>query len=157
MLNFFECFFLVFIVMVVLLLFVVMFIIIFLLLCYGQKIVIVYIIICFILGVFIVFGCKGVGVVIKEIYRGRNEFIYWLTWVLFGVVVVCILFQFNYLNRVLDIYNIVVVTFIYYVFFILFVIFMFVILYKEWGKMSGVDIVGDICGFLIIVVGIFLL
>lgn len=147
----------VFIVMAIVLLTIAVIFILFLAPRYGQKTVIVYITICSSLGAFTVMGCKGVGVAIKETFKGRNEFTNWLTWVLLVVVVVCILFQLNYLNRALDTYNTAVVTPIYYVFFTSFVIFMSVILYKEWGKMSGVDIAGDICGFLTIVVGIFLL
>ncbi|XP_061164060.1 uncharacterized protein LOC133173136 [Saccostrea echinata] len=147
----------VFIVMAIVLLTVAVLTIIFLAPRYGQKTVIVYITICSSLGAFTVMGCKGVGVAIKETFKGRNEFTNWLTWVLLVVVVVCILFQLNYLNRALDTYNTAVVTPIYYVFFTSFVIFMSVILYKEWGNMSGVDIAGDLCGFLTIVVGIFLL
>ncbi|XP_062569105.1 magnesium transporter NIPA4-like [Saccostrea cucullata] len=147
----------VFIVMAIVLLTIAVLTIIFLAPRYGQKTVIVYITICSSLGAFTVMGCKGVGVAIKETFKGRNEFTNWLTWVLLVVVVVCILFQLNYLNRALDTYNTAVVTPIYYVFFTSFVIFMSVILYKEWGNMSGVDIAGDLCGFLTIVVGIFLL
>ncbi|XP_048776028.1 magnesium transporter NIPA2-like isoform X2 [Ostrea edulis] len=147
----------VFIIMAILLLTIAILTIIFLAPRYGSKTVIVYITICSSLGAFTVMGCKGVGVAIKETFKGRNEFTNWLTWVLLLVVVVCILFQLNYLNRALDTYNTAVVTPIYYVFFTSFVIFMSVILYKEWGNMSGVDIAGDICGFLTIVIGIFLL
>nr|XP_022324860.1 magnesium transporter NIPA3-like [Crassostrea virginica] len=147
----------VFIVMAIILLMIAVIFIIFLAPRYGQRTVIVYITICSSLGAFTVMGCKGVGVAIKETFKGRNEFTNWLTWVLLVVVVVCILFQLNYLNRALDTYNTAVVTPIYYVFFTSFVIFMSVILYKEWGNMSGTDIAGDICGFLTIVVGIFLL
>lgn len=149
--------FAVFIVMAIILLTIAVIFIIFLAPRYGQRTVIVYITICSSLGAFTVMGCKGVGVAIKETFKGRNEFTNWLTWVLLVVVVVCILFQLNYLNRALDTYNTAVVTPIYYVFFTSFVIFMSVILYKEWGNMSGTDIAGDICGFLTIVVGIFLL
>ena len=149
--------FTVFIVMAIILLMIAVIFILFLAPRYGQRTVIVYITICSSLGAFTVMGCKGVGVAIKETFKGRNEFTNWLTWVLLVVVVVCILFQLNYLNRALDTYNTAVVTPIYYVFFTSFVIFMSVILYKEWGNMSGTDIAGDICGFLTIVVGIFLL
>lgn len=147
----------VFIVMAVLLLSMAIFSIVFLSPRYGHRTVIIYVIICSTLGAFTVLGCKGVGVAIKETYRGRNEFTNWLTWVLLGVVLVCILFQINYLNRALDTFNTAVVTPIYYVFFTSVVIFMSVILYKEWLKMSGVQITTEICGFLTIVGGIFLL
>ena len=82
----------VFIVMAVLLLSMAIFSIVFLSPRYGHRTVIIYVIICSTLGAFTVLGCKGVGVAIKETYRGRNEFTNWLTWVLLGVVVVCILF-----------------------------------------------------------------
>ncbi|KAK6976508.1 magnesium transporter NIPA2-like isoform X1 [Biomphalaria glabrata] len=124
---------------------------------YGQKNVLVYVTICSSLGCFTVMGCKGVGTAINATLRGNNEFTNWMTYFLIGVIVVCILLQLNYLNRALDTFNTAVVTPIYYVFFTSFVITGSAILFQEFEKMPALDIVGDLCGFLVIVVGIFLL
>ncbi|XP_041357112.1 magnesium transporter NIPA2-like isoform X2 [Gigantopelta aegis] len=124
---------------------------------YGNKNVLVYITICSVLGSFTVMGCKGFGVAIKETFRGRNEFNNELTYLLLLVIIICILIQLNYLNRALDIFNTAVVTPIYYVFFTSSVIAASLILFKEWGNMTGDKILGDICGFAVIIVGIFLL
>lgn len=124
---------------------------------HGHKNIIVYISICSTLGSFTVMACKGVGTAIKETFHGKNEFTNWLTWILLIIVVSCILVQLNYLNKALDTFNTAVVTPIYYVFFTSFVILASVILFKEWGKMSAVDITGNMCGFLTIICGIFLL
>lgn len=124
---------------------------------YGQKNVLVYITICSALGSFTVMGCKGVGTAIKATARGRNEFTNWLTYLLLAVVVICILLQLNYLNRALDTFNTAVVTPIYYVFFTSAVVVGSAILFQEFLKMDAFDIVGDLCGFFTIIVGIFLL
>lgn len=124
---------------------------------YGNKNPLVYITICSVLGSFTVMGCKGVGVAIKETFRGRNEFTNYLTYILLFVVVVCILIQLNYLNRALDTFNTAVVTPIYYVFFTSAVIAASLILYKEFGNMKVKEILGNMCGFLTIISGIFLL
>ncbi|KAH9523223.1 Magnesium transporter nipa2 [Bulinus truncatus] len=124
---------------------------------YGQKNVLVYITICSTLGCFTVMGCKGVGIAINATLRGNNEFTNWMTYFLLGVVVICILLQLNYLNKALDSFNTAVVTPIYYVFFTSFVITGSAILFEEFQKMAALDIVGDLCGFVVIVAGIFLL
>lgn len=124
---------------------------------YGQKNVLVYVTICATLGSLTVMGCKGVGVAIKATARGQNEFKNWLTYVLLGVVLTCILLQLNYLNKALDTFNTAVVTPIYYVFFTSCVILGSAILFQEFFKMGVLDIIGDACGFLTIVAGIFLL
>ena len=124
---------------------------------YGNKNVLVYITICSSLGSFTVMGCKGVGVGLKQTLRGHNQFTNWMFYVLLFVVVACILIQLNYLNRALDTFNTAVVTPIYYVFFTSLVMVASLILFKEWGTMKIEDILGDLCGFLTIIVGIFLL
>ena len=124
---------------------------------FGSKNVLVYIGICSSLGSFTVMGCKGVGVGIKETIRGENQFTNWVFYVLLSVVFICILIQLNYLNRALDSFNTAVVIPIYYVFFTSAVIAASTILYKEWGMMSAVDILGNLCGFITIIIGIFVL
>ncbi|CAG5129599.1 unnamed protein product [Candidula unifasciata] len=124
---------------------------------FGNRTVLVYITVCSTLGSFTVMACKGVGTAIKATARGHNEFTNWLTYLLLAVVVICILLQLNYLNKALDMYNTAVVTPIYYVFFTSCVILGSGILFQEFSRMNPFDIVGDLCGFLTIIVGIFLL
>ncbi|KAK7097325.1 magnesium transporter NIPA2-like isoform X2 [Littorina saxatilis] len=124
---------------------------------YGSKNVLVYITICSSLGSFTVMGCKGVGVGLKQTMRGYNQFTNWMFYVLLTIVILCILIQLNYLNRALDTFNTAVVTPIYYVFFTSLVMVASLILFKEWGAMKIQDILGDLCGFLTIITGIFLL
>ncbi|KAK3600023.1 hypothetical protein CHS0354_012693 [Potamilus streckersoni] len=124
---------------------------------YGNKHLLVYLVICSLIGSFTVSGCKGLGVAIKETIGGRNEFTNWLTWVLLVLVIVCILTELNYFNRALDTFNTAVVTPIYYVFFTTTVITASLILFQEWGSMTFEKILGNICGFCTIVLGIFLL
>ncbi|CAL1526851.1 unnamed protein product [Lymnaea stagnalis] len=124
---------------------------------YGQKNVLVYITVCSTLGSFTVMGCKGVGTAINATVRGHNEFTNWITYVLLGVIIVCIILQLNFLNKALDTFNTAVVTPIYYVFFTSFVITGSAILFQEFQHMGALDIVGFLCGFLTIIAGIFLL
>ncbi|KAK3740750.1 hypothetical protein RRG08_048992 [Elysia crispata] len=124
---------------------------------YGQKNVLVYVTICSTLGSLTVMGCKGVGVAITATARGHNEFTNWLTYVLLAVVVICILLELNYLNKALDTFNTAVVTPINYVLFTSCVIIGSAILFQEFFKMDFLNILGDACGFLTVIVGIFLL
>ncbi|XP_060064798.1 magnesium transporter NIPA2-like isoform X1 [Ylistrum balloti] len=124
---------------------------------YAHKNVLVYVMICSTLGSFTVAGCKGLGVALKQTFNGDNQFTSWLTWILLAVVILCILVQLNYLNRALDQFNTSVVTPIYYVFFTSCVIVASLILFKEWGAIKAQDSIGNLCGFLVIIIGIFLL
>ena len=102
-------------------------------------------------------SCKGLGVAIKQTLNGDNQLTNWLTWFILFAVGCCITVQMNYLNKALDIFNTSVVTPILYVVFTTFVILASAILFKEWGNLGPEDVVGNICGFLIVVSGIFLL
>ena len=124
---------------------------------YGQKNVVIYVVICSTLGSLTVMGCKGVGVALKSTFHGRNEFTHFMTYVMLGIVAGCILFQVNYLNKALDTFNTAIVTPTYYVLFTSCVILVSLVLFKEFYNMSPQDIIGDLCGFLTIVLGIFML
>lgn len=102
-------------------------------------------------------GCKGLGVAIKQTLGGHSELTNPLTWLIVGSVIACITVQMIYLNRALDVFNTSVVTPILYVVFTSFVILASAVLFKEWGSLGPEDVVGNICGFLTIVAGIFLL
>ena len=102
-------------------------------------------------------GCKGLGVALKETFNGHNQMTNWLTWFVLVTVGTCITIQMNYLNKALDIFNTSVVTPILYVIFTTAVIIASAILFKEWSRLAAEDILGNICGFVTTVSGIFLL
>lgn len=124
---------------------------------YGQTNPLVYIAITGTIGSLSVMGCKGLGVAIKQTLSGHSELSNPLTWLIVGSVVTFITVQMIYLNRALDVFNTSVVTPILYVVFTSCVILASAILFKEWGSLGPEDIVGNLCGFLTIVAGIFLL
>lgn len=124
---------------------------------YGQKNVVIYVVICSSLGSLTVMGCKGVGVALKATFHGSNQFTHFMTYIMLGFVASCILFQVNYLNKALDTFNTAIVTPTYYVLFTSCVILVSLVLFKEFFNMSATDIIGDLCGFLTIVLGIFML
>ena len=88
---------------------------------------------------------------------GQNQFKNPLAWFFLIAVATCITIQMNYLNKSLDIFNTSLVTPLYYVMFTTLTITASAILFKEWERLTGSDIVGALCGFLVIVCGVFLL
>ena len=73
------------------------------------------------------------------------------------VVIRCIVTQMNYLNKSLDLFNTARVTPIYYVFFTTFVIIASVILFRDWKGQSIGKVLSQICGFLTVFIGIYIL
>ncbi|XP_001605763.1 magnesium transporter NIPA2 [Nasonia vitripennis] len=124
---------------------------------YGKQNILVYILLCSSIGSLTVMSCKGLGLAIKETMNGKSEMGNWLTWALLFVLVLCIMVQMNYLNKSLDLFNTSIVTPIYYVFFTTFVIIASAILFREWEYMSIEDVIGCVCGFLTVIIAIFLL
>ena len=125
---------------------------------HGQTNILIYIAICSLIGSLSVMGCKGLGIVLKQTFRGHNELSNPVSWGLLFAVLACIATQMNYLNKALDIFNTSLVTPIYYVMFTTLTIIASAILFKEWEKMqSSKDSLGAVCGFLTIVLGVFLL
>lgn len=124
----------------------------------GQTNIVVYILACSLIGSLNVMACKGIGIAVKETLAGvQNELTNWLTWVFLVMVIVCIAVQMNYLNKALDIFNTSMVTPIYYVCFTTCVLVASSILFKEWVDISWKDKLGNVCGFMVIVCGVFLL
>lgn len=125
---------------------------------YGNQNIMVYICLCSFIGSLTVMSCKGLGLALKETISGSNNgFTNWLTWVLLFTVILCISVQMNYLNRSLDLFETTIVTPIYYVIFTSLVIIASAILFREWENMRTEDILGCFCGFLTVVIAIFLL
>lgn len=125
---------------------------------YGHINVAVYIIICSSIGSLTVMSCKALGLAIRDTISGEsNDFATWLPWFLIVTTVVFIAIQMNYLNKALDIFNTGIVTPVYYVMFTTLVILASAILFKEWMHMKVEDVIGDLCGFSIVIVAVFLL
>ncbi|XP_067232285.1 magnesium transporter NIPA4 [Chanodichthys erythropterus] len=124
---------------------------------FGQSNILVYISICSLLGAFTVSSVKGLGIAIRTMFSDLSVARHPLTWILLLTLIGSIVIQVNYLNKSLDTFNTLLVYPIYYVFFTTVVLSTSVILFKEWGAMSGVDVVGTIGGFLVIVVGVSML
>ncbi|CAG9531566.1 unnamed protein product [Cercopithifilaria johnstoni] len=122
---------------------------------FGRSNILVYIFICSIIGSLSVLSVKGLGLAIKETIGGKQQFTNFLTWFWFVAVILCISVQLIYLNKSLDMYNTSMVTPIYYVFFTTFVILASSILYKEWSRLGASDVLGNVVGFLITIIGIF--
>ncbi|XP_053233091.1 magnesium transporter NIPA4 [Podarcis raffonei] len=124
---------------------------------YGQTNILIYLTICSVIGAFSVSSVKGLGIAIKGFFAHWPVLKDPLTWILVLTLVASITTQINYLNKALDIFNTSMVFPIYYVLFTTIVITTSVILFKEWVTMSVVDIIGTVCGFLTIILGVFLL
>ncbi|XP_076766026.1 magnesium transporter spict [Xylocopa sonorina] len=125
---------------------------------YGKQHVMVYIYLCSSVGSLTVMSCKGLGLALKETINGiNNGFANWSTWVFLFSVVLCVSIQMNYLNKSLDLFEITIVTPVYYVSFTTLVLIASAILFREWENISVDDILGSSCGFLTIIIAIFLL
>ncbi|KAG4066839.1 hypothetical protein HA402_012906 [Bradysia odoriphaga] len=125
---------------------------------YGHINVTVYIVLCASIGSLTVMSCKALGLAIRDTISGKsNDFGEWLPYFLIVTTAVFIAIQMNYLNKALDIFNTGIVTPIYYVIFTSLVILASAILFKEWKHMSVEDVIGDICGFFIVIIAVILL
>lgn len=125
---------------------------------FGSTNIFVYLLLCSAIGSLTVVFCKAVALGVKEtIVRDCNNFTNYIFWLLLFSAVACIMIQMNYLNKSLDIFNTSVVTPVYYVLFTLLVILASGILFKEWDNMKANDILGCICGFLVVMTAVFML
>ncbi|CAH2108234.1 unnamed protein product [Euphydryas editha] len=125
---------------------------------FGNTNVTVYLLICSSVGSLTVVFCKGVALAIKDtISSDVNNLTNFMFWLLLFMSILCIIVQMNYLNKALDIFNTSVVTPIYYVMFTILVIIASGILFREWEHMKTEDILGCICGFLILMIAVFTL
>lgn len=124
---------------------------------YGQTHVMVYIGVCSLVGSLSVMSVKALGISIKLTFEGMNQLIYPQTWIFTTIVLVCVITQMNYLNKALDTFNTAVVSPIYYVMFTSLTILASVIMFKDWDRQNPTQIVTEICGFITILSGTFLL
>ncbi|OAY23702.1 probable magnesium transporter NIPA4 [Manihot esculenta] len=124
---------------------------------YGQTHVMVYIAVCSLVGSLSVMSVKAIGIALKLTFSGMNQLLYPQTWAFTLVVLTCVITQMNYLNKALDTFNTAVVSPIYYVMFTSLTILASVIMFKDWDRQNPTQIVTEICGFVTILSGTFLL
>ncbi|CAA7400354.1 unnamed protein product [Spirodela intermedia] len=124
---------------------------------YGQTHIMVYIGVCSLVGSLSVMSVKALGIALKLTFSGMNQLIYPETWAFTIVVGICVITQMNYLNKALDTFNTAVVSPIYYVMFTSFTILASVIMFKDWDRQNPTQIVTEMCGFVTILSGTFLL
>ncbi|XP_047317319.1 probable magnesium transporter NIPA2 [Impatiens glandulifera] len=124
---------------------------------YGTKHMTVYIGICSLTGSLTVMCAKAVGIALKLSFSGSNQFVYFQTWFFSVVVIICCVLQINYLNKALDTFKTAVVSPFYYVMFTTLTILASVIMFKDWDSQNASQIVTELCGFVTILSGTFLL
>ncbi|XP_059648200.1 probable magnesium transporter NIPA4 [Cornus florida] len=122
-----------------------------------QTHIMAYIGVCSLIGSLSVMSVKALGIALKLTLSGMNQLIYPETWAFTMVVVTCVVTQINYLNKALDTFNTAVVSPIYYVMFTSFTILASVIMFKDWDRQNPTQIVTEMCGFVTILSGTFLL
>ncbi|XP_008805871.1 probable magnesium transporter NIPA4 isoform X4 [Phoenix dactylifera] len=124
---------------------------------YGQTHIMVYIGVCSLVGSLSVMSVKALGIALKLTFSGMNQLIYPQTWAFTIVVATCVITQMNYLNKALDTFNTAVVSPIYYVMFTSLTILASVIMFKDWDRQNPTQIVTEMCSFITILSGTFLL
>ncbi|CAL9109860.1 unnamed protein product [Musa acuminata var. zebrina] len=124
---------------------------------YGQTHMVVYVGICSMMGSLTVMSVKALGIALKLTFSGMNQFVFVQTWFFTVVVVICCLLQLNYLNKALDTFNTAVISPVYYVMFTTLTIFASMIMFKDWASQNASQIVTELCGFVTILSGTFLL
>ncbi|XP_019445413.1 PREDICTED: probable magnesium transporter NIPA1 [Lupinus angustifolius] len=124
---------------------------------YGQTHLFIYVAICSLTGSITVMSVKAVGIALKLTFEGSNQFKYFQTWFFTIVVIGCCLLQINYLNKALDTFNTAVVSPVYYVMFTTLTIFASMIMFKDWVSQNASQIATELCGFVTILSGTFLL
>nr|XP_012571828.1 probable magnesium transporter NIPA1 isoform X2 [Cicer arietinum] len=124
---------------------------------YGHSHMIIYVGICSLTGSITVMSVKALGIALKLTFEGMNQFKYFETWFFTIVVLGCCLLQINYLNKALDTFNTAVISPVYYVMFTSFTIIASTIMFKEWDTQNASQIATEVCGFVTILSGTFLL
>ncbi|XP_057959866.1 probable magnesium transporter NIPA2 isoform X2 [Malania oleifera] len=124
---------------------------------YGKTHMLVYVGICSLMGSLTVMSVKALGIALKLTFSGMNQFVYFQTWFFTVVVLISCLFQINYLNKALDTFNTAVISPVYFVMFTSLTILASMIMFKDWDTQNASQIVTELCGFVTILSGTFLL
>ncbi|CAI0378646.1 unnamed protein product [Linum tenue] len=109
---------------------------------YGQTHLIVYVGICSLMGSLTVMSVKAVSIALKLSFSGMNQFVYFETWIF---------------TIALDTFNTAVISPVYYVMFTSFTILASMIMFKDWDSQNASQIATELCGFITILSGTFLL
>ncbi|CAI0437645.1 unnamed protein product [Linum tenue] len=109
---------------------------------YGQTHLIVYVGICSLMGSLTVMSVKAVSIALKLSFSGMNQFVYFQTWIF---------------TIALDTFNTAVISPVYYVMFTSFTILASMIMFKDWDSQNASQIATELCGFITILSGTFLL
>ncbi|GJU31556.1 probable magnesium transporter NIPA4, partial [Tanacetum coccineum] len=104
-----------------------------------------------------VMSVKAIGIALKLTLSGTNQLVYPQTWAFTFIVLLCVITQMNYLNKALDTFNTAVVSPIYYTMFTSLTILASVIMFKDWDRQNPTQIITELCGFVTILSGTFLL
>ena len=123
----------------------------------GQSNILIYISICSLFGSLSVVAAKGLSIGIRLTLSGNSQIRNPMAWLLLSCLVTFIVIQMNYLNKSLDTFNTSMVTPIYYVMFTTLTITSSAILFKEWKRLTVVDVFGILCGFMTTICGVFLI
>ncbi|KAG7026093.1 putative magnesium transporter NIPA2 [Cucurbita argyrosperma subsp. argyrosperma] len=124
---------------------------------YGRSHMIIYIGICSLMGSLTVMSVKAVAIAVKLTFGGVNQFKYFETWFFTVFVIASCVLQVVYLNKALDAFNSAVISPVYYVTFTTFTIIASMIMFKNWDSQSAAQIATEVCGFITILSGTFLL
>ncbi|CAM8924435.1 hypothetical protein QQ045_023079 [Rhodiola kirilowii] len=124
---------------------------------HGETHLIVYVGICSLMGSLTVMSVKAVSIALKLTFSGSNQFGYFQTWIFTIIVIVCCISQINYLNKALDSFNTAVISPVYYVMFTTLTILASMIMFKDWDSQNASQIGTEVCGFITILSGTFLL
>ncbi|XP_076959061.1 putative magnesium transporter NIPA1 [Bidens hawaiensis] len=124
---------------------------------YGGTHLVVYVGICSLMGSLTVMCVKAVGIAMKLSFSGSNQFVYFQTWFFTILLVGFVLMQLNYLNKALDTFNTAVISPVYYVMFTSLTILASMIMFKNWDNQNASQIISELCGFVTIFSGTFLL
>eukprot|EP00803_Ostreobium_quekettii_P010476 evm.model.scf_155.3 EVM.evm.TU.scf_155.3 scf_155:38102-43904(-) len=122
---------------------------------HGATNIFVYLAICSLIGSLTVVSCKGLGIAIKLTVEGSTQLWYPQTYLFAMIVAACVVTQMNYLNKSLDLFNTAIVSPLYYVMFTSFTILASLIMFQN--PQSWWQITSEVCGFLTVVGGTFLL
>ncbi|KAG8089541.1 hypothetical protein GUJ93_ZPchr0011g28851 [Zizania palustris] len=124
---------------------------------HGQTNIMVYIGVCSLLGSLTVMSVKALGIALKLTFSGMNQLYYPQTWAFALIVATCVSTQINYLNKGLEritlnnsIGGACSLLNYYYCKPVL-------IMFKDWDRQNPTQIVTELCGFVTILSGTFLL
>lgn len=124
---------------------------------YGEKYLVVPIAICSLIGSLSVMSVKALGIALKLTFQGNDQLSDPNTWLCVLIVLICVLTQMNYLNKALDIFNAAVVTPVYYVLFTTCTLTASSVMFKDYERQTAIELVNQLCGFVVILVGVFIL